>query len=431
MDIALTNEIKPIPSSPQERFCRSNVRELGFGGQAGGGKSMALILDALYQLDKPGYNAIMFRRTYKRLKEADGLIDLTSAVYPIIGGVYRQSDYTWVFPRFHDNTIRLSHMEHEKNAQDYSGSQYAWIGFDELEEFVERQYLFLFSRNRSSNPSVNLYMRSTFNPGGVGHFWIKKRFINTDIANKAKWFCRVGGIDTEASPKNRNAIERMFIPSRLEDNPYLWQDGNSEYDRGLNQLDIVDYRRLRLGDWDVRRTGRVYHSFDDKNVGPASYELDLSKAEGYYHAHDFGAVNRIWGLWAKIGKSYYLIHEEQLPEGTTENRAKKIKSHFQGRKVVAGWGGAKSEKQQRIDYAKFGVAIRLPSVQDVESQIDEANKMFDNEEMIICSDMTMTIDHLENCVRDEKEGIQDKSQWHFADMIRYFAAGLKTQGWAR
>jgi hypothetical protein len=58
------------------------------------------------------------------------------------------------------------------------------------------------------------------------------------------------------------------------------------------------------------RTGRVYHQFDDKNIGPASYDLDLSKADGYYHAHDFGAVNRAWGLFVKIGKQY---QKERLP----------------------------------------------------------------------------------------------------------------------
>ena len=63
----MPSDIQPIPDSPQYRFLRSSVREVGYGGQAGGGKSYGLILDALYQLDKVGYNAILFRRTYKQL----------------------------------------------------------------------------------------------------------------------------------------------------------------------------------------------------------------------------------------------------------------------------------------------------------------------------------------------------------------------------
>lgn len=179
----------------------------------------------------------------------------------------------------------------------------------------------------------------------------------------------------------------------------------------------------------IERQGRVYHQFDDKNIGPTSHGLDLSKAEGYYHAHDFGAVNRAWGLFAKIGHKYYLIHEEILPEGTSKARATKIKSHFTGRKVIAGWGGALSEIQQRRDYSEGGINIRALPVTDVESQIDKTNKMFENETLMICSDMLLTIDQLENCVRDEKEGIQDKSKWHHLDVLRYFATGIGGGGW--
>jgi len=424
----MTNEIRPIPGSPQEQLLKSTVREVGFGGQAGGGKSYALLLDALYQLHKPGYDAILFRRTYKQLREAGGLIDLSSEIYHHLGGTYNQSNYVWTFPNYHNNTIRFSHLEHEKNIQDFSGSQYPYIGFDELQNFTERQYLFLFSRNRSGNPDINLYIRSTFNPGGIGHFWIKKRFIDSTNLTP-KYYKRINGIETETGRNDTEATSRLFIPARLEDNPYLYLDGKGDYERGLSQLDPIDYARLRLGDWDIRRSGRVYHAFTQP--GPASYDLDLSKAEGYYHSHDFGAVNHVWGLWAKIGSIYYLIHSEKLAEGTTAARAGKVKSHFRDRKVVAGWGGAKSEKQQRLDYIKEGVKIRLPSITDVEGQINIANKMIEAGKMVICSDQLEVIDDLENTIRDSKEGIQDKSIHHWCDMLRYFAAGINKRGWVR
>jgi hypothetical protein len=90
-------------------------------------------------------------------------------------------------------------------------------------------------------------------------------------------------------------------------------------------------------------------------------------------------------------------------------------------KILAGMGGAKSEDQQRLDYSREGVIIRLPPVTDVESQIDLANRMFEGGKLVICSNCVQTVDQLENCVRDEKEGIQDKSIFHFTDCIRYFA----------
>ena len=310
----MTNEIKPIPNSPQEKFCKSTVRELGFGGAAGGAKSYGLILDALYQLGKSGYDAIIFRRTYKQLMEAGGLIDYSLQVYPVLGGIFNKSTYTWKFSQYHDNTIRFSYIEREADIEQHAGSAYAYIGFDQLDGFTERQYLYLFSRNRATNPDIDLYIRSTFNPGGIGHHFLKKRFIQPfqngeGFTKQPKYFKRVDGQDVETTTDDSMGISRLFIPSRLEDNPYLWRDGNSDYERNLNQLDAVDFRRLRWGDWDIRRAGRVYHAFDDKNIGPASYDLDLSKCEGFYHSHDFGAVNHVWGLWAKIGKQYYLVHE--------------------------------------------------------------------------------------------------------------------------
>lgn len=413
--------IRAIPDSPQERFLASPVREVGYGGQAGGGKSYALILDALYQIGKPGYNAILFRRTYKQLAGADGLIELSKQIYPLLGGEYLKGERIWTFVDY-PGTIRFAHLEHEDDVHAYEGHQYAYIGFDELQTFTERQYLYMFSRNRASNPDIRPYTRSTFMPGDVGHFWVKKRFIDTRIKDRSRYFRRVDGVDTDVGSDDPYAVERMFIPARLEDNPYLWQGGRGDYEKGLYQLEAVEFRRKRKGDWDIRRTGRVYHGFSEP--GPASYHLDLRKAEGFYHAHDFGAVNRAWGLFVKIEGSYYLMHEEILPEGTTKARARMIKQHFKNRKVVAGFGGAKGEDQQRKDYAQEKVVIRLPRVTDVESQIDMTNQMLESGELVICSDMTLTIDQLENCVRDEKEGIADKSVWHHLDVLRYFGGAM-------
>lgn len=452
---------EPIPNSPQQRFLQCSVREVGFGGEAGGSKSFSLILDPVYQLAKKDYHALLLRRTYKQLTGDDGLVELSKKVYPAIGGHYVKSEYLWVFADY-PGTIRFGHIEYDKNLeQDHEGHQYAYLGFDELQTFTERMYLYLFSRNRSSNPDVRLFTRSTFMPGGIGHFWVKKRFIDTfkngnGYTKKPKFFRRISGADTEVDSSDQYATGRLFIPARLEDNPYLYQDGRGEYEKGLHQLDTVDFARKR-GDWDIRRTGRVYHAFSDKNIGPDSRNLDYSKVAGYYHSHDFGAVHHIWGLWAKIDSKYYLIHEEQLPEGTTANRADRIKKVWRKTvqylveefindgiepekaiemalsKIIAGWGGAAGETQFRRDFGQEGVIIRLPDVtkgvitdQLVNTQVRRTNDMFDNEQLMICSDMVMTLDQLENCVRDENEGIENKSKWHYCDMSRYFAAGIKS-----
>jgi len=173
----------------------------------------------------------------------------------------------------------------------------------------------------------------------------------------------------------------------------------------------------------TKKEGRVYHAFSEP--GSDASKLDYSQAVGYWHAHDFGAVNAVFGLYAKIGNTYYKIHEQKLPGGTTAARAAIIKSHFANRNIVAGYGGAKGEDQQRLDYGKEGVIIRLPVINDVEAQIDAANRMLEKNELVICSNCVHTIDQMENCTRDEKEGIADKATWHYLDETRYFCAGVK------
>ena len=432
------DSITPILNSPQERFVRSRIREVGYGGQAGGAKSFGLILCPLYQLHKKEYHAILFRRTYKQLSGDDGLIDLSKKVYPHIGGNYIKSEYRWEFSGY-PGTIRFAHLEHENLLESlYEGHQYAFIGFDELQTFTQRMYLYMFSRNRCSNPEVDLFTRSTFMPGGEGHIFVKRRFIDPFKDDYGpKYFTNIENKDTQVSSSHPYGIQRLFIPAKLEDNPYLWRDGNSEYERGLRQLDAVDYARKK-GDWDIRRTGRVYHAFNDDNIGPDASELDLSEASGFYHSHDFGAVNHVFGIWVKIKSRYYLIHEQQLPEMTTKARAGIILRHFENRKLVAGWGGATSERQYRMDFQQSGLPIRIPptsarGTQDsiIEGQVRVANSLLEKNTIIICSNCTMTLDQLENCVRDESGGIANKSIWHYLDMLRYFAAGISRSGWAR
>lgn len=423
-------KIEPIKESPQEIFLKCGVREVGFGGQAGGAKSFSLILDALGQLGKPGYRAIMFRRTYKELSGADGLIELSQTVYPLLGGIYNKQEYTWRFPDYHNNSIRFSHLEHEKNAYDHSGLQYAWIGFDELQEFTPKQYLFLFSRNRSSNPEIDLYIRSTFNPGGPNHYFIKRRFIDSDVESRVRFFRRIDGEDVESTQADRFAVGRRFIRSRLEDNPYLWRDGRGDYEASLHQLDSVDFKRLRHGDWDVQRSGMVYHAFNESCLVPE--EAIPTENVVYYHAHDFGAVNHAFGLFVyhPESKIFYLKHDEMLPEGTTSERAGMIKKHFpKEARIIAGYGGAKSERQQRLDFRSAGVKIREPRTADVEGGIDATNRLFASGRLKISENCVPTIDQLNNCVRDpDTEKIIDKSSWHYLDMLRYLGGSVLKAG---
>jgi hypothetical protein len=320
----------------------------------------------------------------------------------------------------------------------------------------------------------------------------KIRTLTRDILPAGSTDCAVIGIQNLVHHKSiftQIAEKRAeFLYDRIVSGPYKAVDG-LEYERDTEgKYHIVggvatwmgqdiSTCEAQINEWGViafleeaqnlvkRRTGRIYHAFTDANIGPDSRDLDYSKVSGYYHSHDFGAVNHVWGLWAKIGKQYFLIHEEKLPEGTTEARARRIKEVWRKTvqylvveaqkehpgialeeaikiamsKIIAGWGGAGGEKQYRLDFQAHGVSIRTPptmvkSSEDeiVESQVRHANRMFESKELMICSNMVYTLDQLDNCVRDDKGGILDKASYHFLDgCIRYFSAGISTSGWVR
>jgi hypothetical protein len=71
----------------------------------------------------------------------------------------------------------MRHCQHEESKFDYQGHEYQFMGFDQLEEFSATQYGFLLAQNRSGVAELQSYMRVSFNPGGIGHAWVKSRFV--------------------------------------------------------------------------------------------------------------------------------------------------------------------------------------------------------------------------------------------------------------
>lgn len=127
------------------------------------------------------------------------------------------------------------------------------MGFDELSQFNESQYLYITAQNRGTKESkIRCYVRATFNPGGIGHAWVKKRFIDTlfDPVTprrvQKKYFKRVDDEDVETDQFDKDALSRSFVFSTLHDNPSIAQD----YLRKLRQLSTADQKAFIEGDWD-------------------------------------------------------------------------------------------------------------------------------------------------------------------------------------
>ncbi len=192
--------------------------------------SDALLMSALQYVDSPGYAALLLRRTYADLALEGALMNRAEEWLRGTPARWSGMDHRWTFPS--GATLTFGYIEHMGDEERYASAEFQMIGFDELTQFPERAYRFLFSRLRQTSQGVPIRMRAATNPNGIGRDWVHRRFI---------------------SPGPQ--LDRMFIASRLEDNPHLNLD---EYERSLRELGSVEYRQLRLGDWEVRPEGRMF-----------------------------------------------------------------------------------------------------------------------------------------------------------------------------
>lgn len=220
----------PVELHPKQReFFDDDRKEILFGGAAGGGKSVAQLASALKFVHVPGYAALLIRRSYSHLSQAGGLIPL-SREWLAGKAVYSAATFTWRFPS--GGTLTFGHLDSDRDLDKYQGAEFQYIGFDEATQFPETHFRYLFSRlRRREGVDVPLRMRATSNPGGIGHEWVKQRYLI------------------------EQADDRRFIPSLLQDNPTLNQ---AEYLESLRQLDPLTRMRLLEGAWDALAEGGMF-----------------------------------------------------------------------------------------------------------------------------------------------------------------------------
>lgn len=241
------SETIKTPHPRQREFLALECEEALYGGAAGGGKTEALLMWLAEGIRVPTYSAVFFRRTYAQLsKSNDSPITKSHELYRPLGGEYRASDHRWKFPS--GAAIEFGHMQHETSVHDYQGPAYHRVAFDELTQFSEAQYLYLFSRMRMRKDfPVRMGIRATSNPGGPGHVWVKRRFVTREAEDAVREL-------SPRTPSPANMVfwpssERAFVPARVADNPSL--DIDDYVRRMLAHLPPVLRERLLNGDWSI------------------------------------------------------------------------------------------------------------------------------------------------------------------------------------
>jgi Terminase large subunit, T4likevirus-type, N-terminal len=261
------------PHPPQERFLALDCREALYGGAAGGGKSDTLLMAALQYAHVPGYSALILRRTYADLSLPGAIMSRSHEWLRGTQAAWNDQRKTWTFPS--GATLTFGYMEQDSHRYRYQGAEFAFVGWDELTQFSEAQYLYLLSRlRRTTNSPVPLRVRSASNPGGSGHQWVMERF---PIPER--------GATPEPLYESADT-GRVFVPARLRDNPSLDEES---YRANLAELDEATRAQLEDGDWHAVR-GKFFSEFssDEWPKGHMVEPFDVPSHWRMYGGLDWG-----------------------------------------------------------------------------------------------------------------------------------------------
>ncbi len=280
-------KIKLSVTEKQKRFIDAGESEVLFGGAAGGGKSYGQMVDAfLFALRYPRSKQLVLRRTFAELEKS--LIRTSLALFP--REIYSFNAGTHTGRLKNGSIIDFGYCATENDVYQYQSAEYDIIRFDELTHFTEGQYIYLLSRVRGAN-NFPKQIKSSTNPGGIGHSWVKSRFIDASAPEKSF----IGD----------DGLSRIFIPSLLSDNTFLLH-GDPHYKDRLYALPDRERRALLYGDWNIFE-GQYFTEFSDKNI---IAPFDIPEGWRKYRTIDYG-LDRLACLWIAVSPEgdFYLYRE--------------------------------------------------------------------------------------------------------------------------
>lgn len=320
---------QPHPG-PQTDFLSAEEQEVLYGGAAGGGKSYGLLADPMRYFSHPAFRGLVLRRTNDELRE---LKQVSKQLYPkaFPGAKFSEVASTWTFPS--GATLWMTYMDRDDDVLRFQGQSYTWIGFDELTHWATpHAWDYLRSRLRTTAPDLPTYMRGTTNPGGVGHHWVKKMFVDPAPENIA-----FPAIDLETDEpfkdnEGKPLFYRRFIPAKLKDNPSLYNDG--QYERNLLSLPEAQRRKLLEGDWSIVE-GAAFPEFGKNHI---IEPFDIPSSWRRFRSCDYGYSSYSSVLWFAIdpGDRLYVYRELYVSKYGPEKLAREILRLERGEKIHYG-----------------------------------------------------------------------------------------------
>ena len=327
---------QPNPG-PQTDFLAASEREVLYGGSAGSGKSYALLADPMRYFNNSNFSGLILRRTNDELRE---LIWKSQELYPKIypEAKWQEKKSQWIFPS--GGKLWMTYLERDEDVLRYQGLSFSYIAFDELTQYATPfAWNYMRSRLRSTDPTLPLFQRATTNPGGRGHGWVKKMFVDpapgnikfaaTDI-DTGKTLTFPEGHEKEGQP----LFYRRFIPATLKDNPYLMKDG--QYEANLLALPEMQRRQLLEGDWAVA-DGAAFPEF--KQSVHVCEPFDIPPDWRRFRSCDYGYSSHSAVHWFAIDPSYetlYVYRELYVSKHTGKDLAQAVLEAEQGESIQYG-----------------------------------------------------------------------------------------------
>lgn len=290
----MTDRVLEIcPNKKQEEFFLAGGRYVAYGGARGGGKSWAMRMKlVLLAFSHDGISILLLRRTLGELRE-NHILPLRKLLFGI--AEYKDTTKEFLFPN--GSRIKLGYCDSEGDVLQYQGQAYEVIGLEEATHFTYYQFLCLTESNRVSGnmkESFSPRMYLTCNPGGVGHDWVKRLFVDR---------CYEG---------NEKAENYVFIRSSIYDNDFLLRE-NPEYLENLLALPELRRRAMLDGDWNCFE-GAYFpeFKFDVHTCEP----FEIPREWGRFCAMDYG-LDMTCCLWVACSPEgilyvYRELHEKNL-----------------------------------------------------------------------------------------------------------------------